>query len=104
MGDSNKYLGYIKLPNQKAAEQTVWLAFNSKSEMQDGKITLHGFYLRMFADKDPIEEPLDGPEISVYLRPEEWLDLTDAMKHEYERHDQAWKDFEKGRSTGEADN
>src|SRR5579862_8726594 len=39
-----------------------------------------GFYPRMFADKDFIEKPLDGRDISVYLRSEEWPDLADAMK------------------------
>lgn len=98
MGDSNKYPGYIKLPKQKAVDQTVWLAFNAKSEREDGKLILKGFYLRMFADKDSLEKPLEGPEMSVYLRPEEWLDLAETMKHEYERHDQARKDLENGRS------
>jgi hypothetical protein len=31
MADSNKYPGYIKLPTQKAVDQTVWLTFNAKS-------------------------------------------------------------------------
>jgi hypothetical protein len=57
----------------------------------------------MFARQDSREESPEGPEISVYLRPEEWLDLADAMKREYERHDEARKDHEQGRSNGSSE-
>jgi hypothetical protein len=34
-------------------------------------------------------------EISVHLRPEEWLDLIDAMKEEYESASKDLKDWDK---------
>jgi hypothetical protein len=45
--------------------------------------------------KDDITSQDVHPEMSVYLRPEEWLDLIDTMKDEYEAVDKGRKDLER---------
>jgi hypothetical protein len=48
----------------------------------------------MFVLKDNILGPNPHPEMSVYLRPEEWLDLIDAMKDEFEMAQKGRRDIE----------
>jgi hypothetical protein len=89
-GQQQQIPGIANFPNRR--RRPKWLArFSAKANRPNGHLILKGFYLRIFADKDNFKTPLNDPEISVDLRPEEWLDLAYAMKHEYECHDKARK-------------
>ena len=83
MASHNKFHGYVCIPKQKTYRGKVRLDFNAQLESEDEKGTkMHGFALRLFVlGKKP---GAIHPEIGVTLRPEEWLDLIDAMKQEFE--------------------
>jgi hypothetical protein len=96
MAKHNQFPGYIALPKKrKAIELNVRLDFNGQIEAKPGRAELKGFHLRMFVLKKKIGGPDLHPEMGVYLRPEEWLDLIDAMKDEYERVDKGRRQLEK---------
>ena len=95
MAKHNEFQGYIKLPKEKLKKLNIRLDFNGQVEVTPGRAELKGFYLRMFVRKERIGGPQTHPEMSVYLRPEEWLDLVDAMKDEFESHEKCRRDAEK---------
>src|SRR5712691_2356258 len=102
MAKHNEFPGYIKLPDsQKAKNLNVRLDFNGQIEAEPGRAELKGFYLRMFIMRDDITAREIHPEMSVYLRPEEWLDLIAAMREEYEAGDKGRKDLERASGSEE---
>ena len=82
MASRNKYRGYVKLPKMELYEDTIRLDFNGHVHSEPNGTKLEGFSLRLFVLKKNAKD--QQPEISVTLRPEEWLDLIDAMKEEFE--------------------
>jgi hypothetical protein len=86
MASRNQYLGYIKLPKKKTQEMRIRLDFNKNVYSESGSARLMGFSLRLFVSKRIVRGRFkeEHPEIGVTLRPEEWLDLIDAMKQEAE--------------------
>ena len=82
MASRTEYPGYVKLPKKKVYKTNVCLAFNGQINSRAEGTKLEGFSLRLHVLKKGGEEP--QPEMSVTLRPEEWLDLIDAMKEEFE--------------------
>jgi hypothetical protein len=94
MASHNEYPGYVKLPKQKAYSVRVRLDFNGRVFSKSGGTRLEGFSLRLFTMGKNLKEWKEQPEISVTLRPEEWLDLIDAMKEEFEDASQARKEFD----------
>jgi hypothetical protein len=86
MASHNQYPGYIKLPKEKTQKMNIRLDFNGRAILGSGTARLEGFSLRLYVSKRIVRGRFkeEHPEISVDLRPEEWLDLIDAMKHEYE--------------------
>lgn len=82
MPSHNEYHGYIKLPKKKLYEHLIRLDFNGNMETSSKGTKVEGFSLRMFT----IDQDLRGehPEIGVKLTSEQWLDLIDAMKAEFE--------------------
>ncbi|HZM01652.1 MAG TPA: hypothetical protein VFC44_01395 [Candidatus Saccharimonadales bacterium] len=78
---SNEYYGYIKLPKKKSYRSKIRLDFNANIAGGAGNTKMEGFALRLWVLS---KKPLDGPEIGVKLRPEEWLDLINAMKEAFE--------------------
>jgi hypothetical protein len=93
MASHNQYRGYVKLPKKKLYLENISLDFNGHIDSNPGGTKLEGFSLRLFALGNTIKD--DQPEISVTLRPEEWLDLIDAMKEEFESVSKAREDFDK---------
>ena len=84
MASHNQYRGYVKLPGKDLYHEQIRLDFNPRINVEPPKgASLEGFSLRLFVLKTNGKR--DQPEISVTLRPEEWLDLIDAMKQEFER-------------------
>jgi len=94
MASHNQYHGYIKLPNKKLQELPIRLDFNGHIHSEPGGTKLEGFSLRLFVLKKKIGSKQEHPEMSVTLRPEEWLDLIDAMKQEFESVYAARKKFD----------
>jgi hypothetical protein len=92
MASNNEYYGYVKLPGKEAAAEKVRLDFNGHVDAQSKGTKLGGFALRIFVSKKGPKD--DQPEISVTLRPEEWLDLIDAMKEEFEDAQTVRKQFD----------
>ncbi|MFA6564200.1 MAG: hypothetical protein WCV00_20015 [Verrucomicrobiia bacterium] len=96
MASHNQYRGYIKLPKKKAYRESIRLDFNAHIDAQLGGTKLDGFSLRLFvlkkASKGRLKE--EHPEIGITLTPEEWLDLCDAMKREFESASEARKKFD----------
>jgi len=82
MASNNEYYGYAKLPGKECDAEKIRLDFNGHVDAESKGTKLGGFSLRMFVAKKGIKD--DQPEIGVTLRPEEWLDLIDAMKEEFE--------------------
>lgn len=96
MATQNQFPGYAKLPRKKEFRTKVRLDFNGRINSGPDGAKLNGFSLRLFTPK---EKPSDQKsEIGVYLRPEEWLDLIDAMKEVFEKYSQARSDLEGPRS------
>jgi hypothetical protein len=92
MASPNEYHGYVKLPKKKLSKDLIRLDFNGHVDVQPRNASLRGFSLRMsIPGKNPED---DHPEISVTLTPEQWLDLIDAMKAEFESVQKARKNFE----------
>lgn len=95
MASFNEYRGYVKFPGRDLCDGLIRLDFNGHlnvmSEPKSSK--LEGFSLRMFvAGKKPGD---DKPEMSITLTPEQWLDLIDAMKAEFESVQEARKSFDR---------
>jgi hypothetical protein len=82
MASNNEYYGYVKAPGKEAAAEKIRLDFNGHVDAESKGTKLGGFSLRMVVGKKTPKD--DQLEISVTLRPEEWLDLIDAMKEEFE--------------------
>ena len=92
MASHNEYYGYVKLPNEKLQNDLIRLDFNGHINSVGEGTRLEGFSLRMFVPgKHPGDKP---PEISVTLTPEQWLDLIDSMKAEFESVQKARKEFD----------
>ena len=92
MASHNEYRGYVKLPKIKPQNDLIRLDFNGHIDSRPEGTKLEGFSLRMFV---PGKTPGDnGPEISVTLTPEQWLDLIDAMKAEFDSVQKARKEFD----------
>jgi hypothetical protein len=87
----NEYHGYIKLPKKKLCQDSIHLDFNGHIDARSENVKLEGFSLRMFVPGTLKDEQ---PEISVTLTAEQWLDLIDAMKAEFESVQKARKNFE----------
>jgi len=92
MASQNEFPGYMKLPKKRLVNTRLRLDFNSRIVSDSKSSRWEGFSLRLFKLAKGIG---NDPELSVDLRPEEWLDLIDAMKEEYERAEKARKKFEK---------
>jgi len=88
----NDYRGSIKLPNKKLYDDLIRLDFNSHVAIQPGNAKLEGFSLRLFVPGKRSKD--EQPEISITLTPEQWLDLIDAMKAEFESVQKARKEFD----------
>jgi len=95
MASQNEYLGQIKLPKMEAYAETICLDFNGQINCQPGGTRLEGFSLRLSVLRKNAQD--EQPEMSVTLRPEEWLDLIDAMKEEFESVSKARKNFDEMR-------
>ena len=93
MASPNEYRGFVKLPRKKQCLENIRLDFNGHIDSKPGGTKLEGFSLRLFVVGKTGKDEL--PEISVTLRPEEWLDLIDAMKEEFESVSKAREDFDK---------
>ncbi len=96
MPSLNEYPGYVKLPKKKLYNAKIRLDFNAQitSGPEPGTEKLHRFVLRLFTKGKSFKSQREQPEMSVDLRPEEWLDLIDAMKEEYELAVKSLKDFD----------
>lgn len=96
MASHNKYRGYVKLPKVKEYPATIRLDFTPHIVVEPGASKLEGFSLRLFAPPEINRSKMnmDHPEIGVTLRPEEWLDLIDAMKEQFEIASKTRKDFD----------
>jgi hypothetical protein len=92
MASPNEYHGYVKLPKKKSYNDLIRVDFNGHIEASPGNAKLEGFSLRMFVPGKNLED--DHPEISVTLTPEQWLDLIDSMKAEFESVQKARKGFD----------
>ncbi len=92
MAKQNQYRGYVKLPKKELYRESIRLDFNAHINREPEGTKLEGFSLRLFVLKKGLKD--QQPEMSVTLRPEEWLDLIDAMKEEFESASKARKDFD----------
>lgn len=92
MASHNQYPGYVKIPKKKLYLENIRLDFNGNINSQPDGTKLEGFSLRLFVLNKKFKD--EQPEIRVRLRPEEWLDLIDAMKEEFESVSKARKDFD----------
>lgn len=79
---SNVYQGYVKQTGRSPVKGFMRLQINPQVQCLDGGTKLNGFCLRISPRRDELGE--EAPEMAIMLRPEEWLDLIDAMKAEFE--------------------
>lgn len=93
MPSRNEYPGYVKLPKKKLYNARIRLDFNARLMMEQKSARWEGFSLRLFTIDANLRH--EHPEISVDLRPEEWLDLIEAMKREYRDHERQRREWEK---------
>lgn len=91
MASPNEYRGYIKLPKEKLSDCSIRLDFNGHMDVQPRNTSLRGFSLRMSVPGKQLND--ERPEMSITLTPEQWLDLVDAMKAEFDSVQKARKDF-----------
>src|SRR5690348_11468847 len=94
MASHNEFPGYVKLPKEKLRMTPVRFDFNARIVTDSTGSKWEGFSLRLFTLKKKGEQP----ELSVDLRPEEWLDLIDAMKKEFKEAEKARRKLDKSRS------
>ena len=95
MASLNEYPGYVKLPKKKPSKDSVKLDFSGHIEPHPGHAKLEGFSLRMLVHSGNPEH--DQLEMSISLTPEQWLDLIDTMKAEFESVQKARKEFDEMR-------
>ncbi len=88
----NKYNGSVKLPGGKLRNDLVHLDFNAHVDARPESTKLEGFTLRLFVQGKNASD--EQPELSIKLTPEQWLDLVDAMKAEFESVQKARKNIE----------
>jgi len=91
MASPNEYRGYIKLPEKKLYDCSIRLDFNGHVDVQPRNASLRGFSLRMSVPGKQSND--ERSEMSITLTPEQWLDLIDALKAEFESVQKARKDF-----------
>jgi hypothetical protein len=92
MPSFNEYYGHVRLPGGKLSNDLIRLDFSAHVDAQPESTRLEGFTLRLFVQG---KNAADGqPETSIKLTPEQWLDLIDAMKAEFESVQKARKNFE----------
>ncbi|HEY5552040.1 MAG TPA: hypothetical protein VIK52_09135, partial [Opitutaceae bacterium] len=82
MASHNEYPGYVKLPRKKLYHETIRLDFNPHIRSDPDATKLEGFSLRLFVLAKKFRD--QQPEMSVTLSAEQWLDLVDEMKREFE--------------------
>ena len=83
MASHNEYQGYVKLPNKKLYRENIRFDFNPHVHSGPDDARLRGFTMRMFVlSKDYKDQQ---PELSVTLTTEQWLDLIDSMKQQFEQ-------------------
>jgi hypothetical protein len=92
MASPNEYRGSVKLPNKKLYDGLIRLDFTGHVAIRPGNAKLEGLSLRMFVPGKSAKDEL--PEISITLTPEQWLDLIDEMKAEFESVQKARKEFD----------
>jgi hypothetical protein len=92
MASPNEYRGYIKLPKEKPSDCSIRLDFNGHMDVQPRNASLRGFSLRMSVPGKQSND--ERSEMSITLTPEQWLDLVDAMKAEFESVQKARKGFD----------
>jgi len=102
MSSHNEFPGYVKLPKKKLYNARVRLDFNARIETGSMGSKWEGFSLRLFTLKKNLKG--EQPEMSVDLRPEEWLDLIDAMKNEYKQAEKARRKLDKQSREGGDEN
>ena len=88
MASHNTFPGYVKLPGKELYRHDIRLDFNPHLASDSEKTTLHTFSLRLFHLGN------DHPEIAVELTTEQWLDLVEAMRVEFDRAQQSRKSLE----------
>ncbi|HEX4265660.1 MAG TPA: hypothetical protein VH597_15095 [Verrucomicrobiae bacterium] len=93
MASHNQYHGYVKLPKKESYRTPLRLDFNQLVRIQKGSSKLDGFALRLFVPAGELGDG-SGIELGVTLRPEEWLDLIEAMKEVFETAQQVRKESE----------
>jgi hypothetical protein len=93
MSSFNEFPGYVKLPKKELYNAPVRLDFNARISADPKGAKWEGFSLRLFTLKR--NQKGEQPEMSVDLRPEEWLDLIDAMKNEYKQAEKARRKLDK---------
>ena len=78
-----RHNGYVKIPKKKTYEAPVRLTFNSHTYTEGDSSKLEGFTIRLSVPSGRMGV-LPQIELGLYLRPEEWLDLIDAMKRKFD--------------------
>ena len=92
MPSFNEYYGSVKFPGKKLQNDLIRLDFNGYVDARHKGVRLEGFSMRLLAQG---QTSGDGQtEMSIKLTPEQWLDLIDAMKAEFESVQKARKNFE----------
>ena len=96
MPSQNLYPGYIRVPKKKPFQTALGLDFNGIINSQPGGTKLEGFTLRLYVPRKSSRSRAkdEYPEMSVTLRPEEWLDLVDSMREAFESVSAARKEFD----------
>ncbi|HTR42081.1 MAG TPA: hypothetical protein VMH87_10745 [Pseudomonadales bacterium] len=92
MPSFNEYYGHVQLPGGKSHNDSLRLDFNAHVDAQPEGARLEGFTLRLSVHGK--NSPDGQTEMSIKLTPEQWLDLIDGMKAEFESVQKARKNFE----------
>ena len=92
MPSFSEYYGSVKLPGKKLHNDLIRVDFNAYVDARHKGVRLEGFSLRLFVPGKNSEE--SQMEMSIKLTPEQWLDLVDAMKAEFESVQKARKNIE----------
>jgi hypothetical protein len=87
-----EYRGTVKLPNKKSYDGLIRLDFTGHVAIRPGNAKLEGLSLRMFVPGKNSKD--EQPEMSITLTAEQWLDLIDEMKAEFESVQKARKEFD----------
>jgi hypothetical protein len=97
MASHNEFHGYVSAPKgvkHRVYKSKVRLDFNAQIDLGEKGAKVKGFALRLFTLPKRKGLTAPHPEIGVSLRPEEWLDLIDSMKEEYEKMESIRKHFD----------